>query len=152
MPLPDSNRTAAAALFGAVMFALPQPKDEEKPASDDPPADDGDAEDYGTTVLDDDPNAGAGNPVAPRPLVNTVDAQPGQTWDEASQRQQQSFCEAVGFLRTYTSGQRKLEEVDKEAAAIALAAKMKDTPMAELKPNYGLMVSIGLSVLQSLRS
>lgn len=147
---PDGNRIIAAAMFGAAIFAPPKKKAEDGDADSSDKPDDSEAEDYGTTI-EDDVNAGADNPVAPRPTVNTVPANPGESWGQASHMQHESFCKAAGFLRRLVSTQPDLSKVNKEEAAMALAGVMKDTPVADLKPNYGLMVSIFISTVQSLK-
>jgi len=74
--------------------------------------------------------------------------QPPASWDEAPDDLKQSLLNAVAFLGRFV-GTGDLKGLDRDTAAMALATQCKDTPLAALKPNYGVVVSVFISVRQA---
>lgn len=77
-----------------------------------------------------------------------VAVKPPASWNEADSELKQDALNAVAFLARFT-GTAKLESIDRDAAAMSLASVCKGTRLAALKPNYGIMVSVFISVRQA---
>ena len=73
-----------------------------------------------------------------------------ECWNKAPEEFKADALKATRFLASYCSSSRDPAQIDRESACMALATTMKGSAMADLKPNYRVLVEIFISTRQSI--